>query len=84
MPMQIAPQGMLALKSRAAQGDPQAIQMLQDLGMAPPGMQGQQQPPMAPPQGDMTQSQFGNAQKVPPDVAAKRAAQLIKLLRERG
>lgn len=83
MPMQIAPQGMLALKARAAQGDPQAQQMLQELGMAPPGMQGQQ-PPMAPPQGDMTQSQFGNAQKVPPDVAAKRAAQLIKLLRERG
>lgn len=84
MPMQIAPQGMLALKARAAQGDPQAQQMLQELGsqMSPPPSPTMPNPGM-PPQGAMTQSQFGNSQPIPPDVAARRAQQLIKLLRER-
>lgn len=85
MPMQIAPQGMLALKARAAQGDPQAQQMLQELGSGSPSMTSPSPMPNpgVPPQGAMTQSQFGNSQPIPPDVAARRAQQLIKLLRER-
>lgn len=90
MPMQMAPAGMLQLKQRAAQGDPQAIEMLQALGAMPPqgqpsmGSTGPSMAPQAPPQGDMTQSQFGNGgMPVSPDEKARRAAQLIKMLRAR-
>ena len=81
MPMQTPPMGMLNLQERARQGDPQAIQMLQEL------QGGQGQPPqlgMPPPgPGGMSQSQFGGGRPVPPDVAARRAQQLIELLRAR-
>lgn len=68
-------QKMIALQEAAANGDPQAQAMLQQ-------MQGGGQPP---PQGGMTQSQFGNGgQPIPADVQAQRAKQLIQLLRQRG
>jgi hypothetical protein len=76
MPMQMAPSGTLALQQRAAQGDPAAIEQLQALGMMPP-----QQAPQQPPPGAMTQQQFAAPKQVPPDIAAKRAQQLIKMLR---
>lgn len=82
MPGQIPMAGVLALKQRAAQGDPSAVQELQMLGMG--GPQGAPQQPQMPPQGAMSQSDFGNGGKqVPPDVQAKRAKQLIELLRAR-
>lgn len=70
---------MIALQKAASNGDPQAQQMLQQMQMqAPQGAGG-------PPQGGMSQSQFGNGgQPVPVDVQAKRAKQLIELLRARG
>lgn len=67
---------MLQLQEAAAAGDPQAQQML---------MQMQGQGGGSPPQGGMSQSEFGNGgQPVPVDVQAKRAKQLIELLRARG
>jgi hypothetical protein len=39
------PMGLADLKNRAAQGDPSAIQMLQELGMGDPGMGGGGMPP---------------------------------------
>jgi len=80
---QIAARGpILQLQERAAMGDPQAQQMLQQ-------MQAQQQggggPPPGGPPGGMSQSEFGNGgQPVPPDVQARRARQLIELLRARN
>lgn len=69
-------QKMIALQEAAANGDPQAQQILQQ-------MQGGGQPQGAPP--GMSQSQFGNGgQPAPPDVQAQRAKQLIQLLRQRG
>jgi hypothetical protein len=47
--------------------------------MAPPP----QMPASAPP-GAMAQSEFGRGGPIPPDVQARRAAQLIKMLRARG
>jgi hypothetical protein len=68
---------MIALQEAAANGDPKAQQILMQ-------MQQQQQGGGAP-QGGMSQSQFGNGgQPVPPDVQARRAKQLIELLRARG
>jgi hypothetical protein len=69
--------GMMDLQMRARQGDPQAIAMLQELqggGMPAQGM---------PPQG-MTQSQFGGGGRpIPADIQARRAKQLIEMLRAR-
>lgn len=81
MPMQTPPMGLLDLQRRARQGDPQAIQLLQELqgsqGGMPPGG------PMPGP-GGMSQSQFGGGgQPVPADVQARKAQQLIEMLRAR-
>lgn len=71
---------MIQLQEDAANGDPQAQQMLQQMQMQAQGGAGG-----PPPQGGMGQSQFGNGgQPVPVDVQAKRAKQLIELLRARG
>lgn len=79
MPMQTPPMGMMDLQMRARQGDPQAIAMLQEL------QGGGGMPPQAPPQGGMSQSQFGGGgQPIPADIQARRAQQLIALLRSRG
>lgn len=68
---------MIQLQEAAANGDPRAQQMLQQMQGGGGG-----QPP---PQGGMSQSEFGNGgQPVPADVQAKRARQLIELLRARG
>ena len=86
------PMGLANLQMRAQQGDPQAIQMLQELmgpggnpgagagpGGPPPG-QGGPPPGMVPPgQGQL--SQQGGGAPIPPDVQARRAQQLIELLR---
>jgi len=81
------------LQAMAAAGEPQAIAMLRALaaqqgGGAPQGMPppGAVPPQGAPPQGapPMSQSQFGNGGPVPPDVQARRAQQLIQMLRMRG
>ena len=88
MPYETPPMGMLNLQQRARQGDPQAIQLLQELGgggmppqqpgMVPPG-QGQLSP-----QGGMSQSQFGGGgQPVPADAQARKAKMLIEMLRRR-
>ena len=91
MPMQTPPMGLANLQMRAQQGDPQAIQMLQELmggGGPPGGPPGAGGPPPGPPQGgpppQMSQSQFGNGGPVPADIQAQRAQQLIQLLRARG
>lgn len=76
MPMD--PMGTIDLQRRARQGDPQAIATLQELQG---GSQGQPMPTS--PQPGMSQSQFGNGQPVPADVQARRAKQLIELLRAR-
>ena len=86
-PRMLAPQmlrnrdQLIQLQMAAANGDPQAQAMLQQMqggGGAPGG------PPQQPP--GMSQSQFsgyGNG-AVPPDVAAARTKKLIELLRARG
>lgn len=67
---------MIALQEAAANGDPQAQAMLQQMQMQQQG---------GAPQGGMSQSEFGGGGRpVPPDVQAKRAKQLIELLRARG
>lgn len=75
---QTPPMGMMDLQMRARQGDPQAIAMLQELqggGMPAQGI---------PPQGGMTQSQFGGGGRpIPADIQARRAKQLIEMLRAR-
>jgi hypothetical protein len=77
MAMETPPMGLINLQQRARQGDPQAIQMLQAL-------MGGGQPPMAPPQGGMSQAQFsGGGQPIPADIQARRAKQLIEMLRAR-
>ncbi len=79
VPPALDPNRMMALKEAAANGDPQAIQVLQQMqgGGAPQGG-----PPQQP---GMSQQQFGNGgQPVPADVQARRAKQLIELLRARG
>lgn len=84
-PRMLAPQmlrnrdQMIQLQMAAANGDPQAQAMLQQMqgGGAP-------QPPQQPP--GMSQAEFsgyGNG-AVPPDVAAARTKKLIELLRARG
>jgi hypothetical protein len=76
---QLAGRGqMLQLQERAALGDPEAIAQLQQ-------MQAQQQGGRPPGQPGMSQSEFGNGgAPVPPDVQARRAKQLIELLRAQG
>lgn len=76
--------GVANLRMRAQQGDPQAIQELQFIeqqvgsGGAPQGG-----PPGMPPPGQGQLSPQGGGRPVPPDVAARRAKQLIELLRAR-
>lgn len=92
--MQIAaaqgdPQAQQALAQLAQQGGgaPQGMAPGGPPGGMPP-MQGAQPMPGAggmPPAGDMSQSQFGNGgAPIPPDVQARRAQQLIQMLRARG
>jgi hypothetical protein len=79
--------GIANLRMRARQGDPQAIQELQMI-QAEMGAQGGGMPPQGqpmPPQGGMSQSQFGGGgQPIPADIQARRAQQLIQMLRARG
>lgn len=79
MPYETPPMGMLNLQQRARQGDPQAIQLLQELGGGgmPP-----QQPGMVPPGQGQLSPQGGGA-PIPADVQARRAKQLIEMLRAR-
>lgn len=90
VPPQLNPQVMMQLREAAANGDPRAIAQLQ----AFQGAQGAQPAQGAAPAGampgaggapPMTQSQFGNGgAPIPPDVQARRAQQLIQMLRARG
>lgn len=82
MPMQTPPMGLIQLQQRARQGDPQAIQMLQEL-QGGQGMPLQGQTPMPGP-GGMSQSQFGNGGGgIPADAQARKTQQLIEMLRRR-
>lgn len=84
------------LEAMAAAGDPRAIAMLQQLqaqgggGGGMPPMQGAgPMPPMGPaggmpPPGQGQLSPQGGGAPIPPDVQARRAQQLIQMLRARG
>lgn len=61
------------LPSQAAAGDPYAVEAMR-----------RQQMMAQAPVGDMTQSQFGNAQAISPELQARRQAALIELLRKQG
>lgn len=81
MAMETPPMGLLNLQQRARQGDPQAIAMLQELqggGMPPQGM-----PPQGVPPGQGQLSPQGGGAPIPSDVQARRAKQLIEMLRAR-
>lgn len=74
------------LESMAAAGDPRAIAALQEQqrmqgggGGMPPGGPGG--PPGMPPPGQGQLSPQGGGMPIPPDVQARRAQQLIQLLR---
>lgn len=81
MPFQTPPMGLADLQMRARQGDPQAIQTLNELqGL---GGSGGAMPPGGAP-GGMTQSQFGGGgQPMPADAQARKAKMLIEMLRKR-
>ena len=84
MPMQTPPMGMLDLQRRARMGDPDAIATLQELGAGGGGMSPQGMPPQGgvpPGQGQL--SPQGGGQPIPADVQARRAKQLIEMLRAR-
>ena len=78
------------LEAMAAAGDPRAIAMLQQMqaaqgGGAPQGMPpGGGAPQGMPPPGMGQLSPQGGGAPIPPDVQARRAQQLIQLLRARG
>lgn len=90
MPLALDPGRLRQLQIAASQGDPQAQAVLQGMqgGGAPPGgggmppMQGAQ--PMAPLPGMGQLSPQGGGAPVSPDVAARRAQDLINILRRRG
>lgn len=80
VPAQMDPNRMAMIREAAANGDPQAQAMLQQI------QGGGQTPPQGQPPG-MSQSQFsgyGNGAPVPADVQAQKAKQLIQILRARG
>jgi hypothetical protein len=96
IPLALDPGRMRQLQIAAAQGDPQAIQALQGMQGAQP-MQGAGPmagaPPMGgggppgggmPPPGMGQLSPQGGGAPVSPDVAARRAQDLIRILRQRG
>jgi hypothetical protein len=76
--------GVANLRMRAQQGDPQAIQELQfiEQQMGSGGQPGM--PPQGVPPGQGQLSPQGGGGPIPSDVQARRAKQLIELLRARG
>ena len=84
MAMETPPMGLLNLQQRARQGDPQAIQLLQELGQGGGGVPPQGMAPQGgvpPGQGQL--SPQGGGAPIPSDVQARRAKQLIEMLRAR-
>lgn len=82
IPLALDPNRLMELKMRAAQGDPQAVQVLQSMQGGGGGPPGGPPPGMVPPGQGQLSPQGGS----PPssDVQAQRARQLIELLRARG